>query len=123
MSTSYSLINKDENKKYKFEYSKIKQFVKIVEQNLKQQNIEYDIMTLHSLNRSLIDELQSPEEIEIAHRIGFEKRIEYKLEHTKNLITEKFNTGKYIIEDSNYQTFTLEQFFEMVENGLMKPTQ
>jgi len=65
VSMRYYLVNMNEFAQYKHKIFQIKQFVKMVENGLKQHNIEYNMLTIVDLKNDLLYELNEPEEIDI----------------------------------------------------------
>ena len=120
MGTRYYLIKGDDYNKYNHELNKIKQFVKLIEMQLKQNKIEHTSFTIIDFKNSLKNELIEPEEIDIC-RTSFPKG-EFKVKwiYDEKSIRDKVNKERYIIQDSYERTYTLDEFFAKMNGTVVK---
>jgi hypothetical protein len=121
MSTMFYLVNHKENMMYNAECKKINEFVEEVEKLAETKGIKNDYIYMMTLKDNLLLEVDMPEEIELAYRIGRTGKgngnVEYNVWLTQEYVEDSTRNGHYVIMDEYDNVFTTDEFFRMVQES------
>jgi hypothetical protein len=106
---------------YNAECKKINEFVEEVEKLAETKGIKNDYIYMMTLKDNLLLEVDMPEEIELAYRIGRTGKgngnVEYNVWLTQEYVEDSTRNGHYVIMDEYDNVFTTDEFFRMVQES------